>query len=143
MKLQIVNNDDESIEGFISLKIGEDFKTTLSQLVDNSCTEVLLLDILDTMEYEQSFEFLVNILKKIRSNGSIILRGVSSLSFSHSLLNGPIDSKQASGIIGNIRSIHDQRDVTNLLESNNFTVDTVRLSGVVYELKATRQMNAS
>lgn len=143
MKLQIVNNDDESIEGFISLKIGEDFKTTLSQLVDNSCTEVLLLDILDTMEYEQSFEFLVSVLKKIRSNGSIILRGVSSLSFAHSLLNGPIDSKQASGIIGNIRSIHDQRDVTNLLESNNFTVDTLRLSGVVYELKATRQTNAS
>jgi len=143
MKLQIVNNDDESIEGFISLKVGEDFKTTLSQLVDNSCTEVLLLDILDTMEYEQSFEFLVSILKKIRSSGSIILRGVSSLSFSHSLLNGPIDSKQASGIIGNIKSIHDQRDVINLLESNNFTVDTVRLNGVVYELKATRQTNVS
>jgi hypothetical protein len=143
MKLQIVNNDDESIDGFISLKVGEDFKTTLSQLIDNSCTEVLLLDILDTMEYEQSFEFLVSVLKKIRSSGSIILRGVSSLSFSHSLLNGPIDSKQASGIIGNIKSIHDQRDVINLLESNNFTVDTVRLNGVVYELKATRQTNVS
>jgi hypothetical protein len=143
MKLQIVNNDDESIEGFISLKVGEDFKTTLSQLVDNSCTEVLLLDILDTMEYEQSFEFLSGIFRKVRSSGSIILRGVSSLSFSHSLLNGPIDSKQASGIIGNIKSIHDQRDVINLLESNNFTVDTVRLSGVVYELKATRQTNVS
>jgi hypothetical protein len=143
MKLQIVNNDDESIDGFISLKIGEDFKTTLSQLIDNSCTEVLLLDILDTMEYEQSFEFLVSVLKKIRSNGSILLRGVSSLAFSHSLLNGPIDSKQASGIIGNIKSIHDQRDVINLLESNNFTVDTVRLNGVVYELKATRQTNVS
>lgn len=143
MKLQIVNNDDESIEGFISLKIGEDFKTTLSQLVDNSCTEVLLLDILDTIEYEQSFEFLVSVLKKIRSNGSIILRGVSSLAFSHSLLNGPIDSKQASGIISNIRSIRDQRDIINLLESNSFTVDTVRLSGIVYELKATRQTNAS
>lgn len=143
MKLQIVNNDDESIEGFVSFKVGDDFKTALSQLIDNSCTEVLLLDMLDTMEYDQSFEFLTGVLKKIRSNGSIILRGVSSLSFSHSLLNGPIDSKQASGIISNIRSIHDQRDVINLLESNNFTIDTVRLNGVVYELKATRQTNAS
>ena len=143
MKLQIINNDDESIEGFISLKIGEDFKTTLSQLVDNSCTEVLLLDILDTMEYEKSFAFLADVLKKIRSNGSIILRGVSSLAFSHSLLNGPIDSKQASGIIANINSIHDQKDVINLLESHNFTIDTVRLNGISYELKATRQTNVS
>jgi hypothetical protein len=143
MKLQIVNNDDESIEGFVSLKVGDDFKTALTQLIDNSCTEVLLLDILDTMEYGQSFEFLSGILRKVRSNGSIILRGVSSIAFSHSLLNGPIDSKQASGIIANIRSIHDQRDVINLLESNHFIIDTVRLNGVTYELKATRQTNVS
>jgi len=143
MKLQIVNSDDQSIEGFISLKVGEDFKTTLSQIVDNSCTEVLLLDILDTIEYEKSFEFLKIVLQKIRLNGSITLRGVSSLAFAHSLLNGPIDSKQASGIISNIHSIHDQRDVINLLESKNFTIDTVRLNGISYELKATRQTNAS
>jgi len=143
MKLQIVNSDDQSIEGFISLKVGEDFKTTLSQIVDNSCTEVLLLDILDTIEYEKSFEFLKIVLQKIRLNGSITLRGVSSLAFAHSLLNGPIDSKQASGIISNIDSIHDQRDVINLLESKNFTIDTVRLNGISYELKATRQTNAS
>jgi hypothetical protein len=143
MKLQIVNNDDESIEGFISLKVSKDFKTTLSQLVDSSCTEVLLLDILDTMEYEQSFEFLFYVLKKIRLNGSIVLRGISSIAFAHSLLNGPIDSKRASGIIDNIHSIHDQRDVINLLESNDFIVDTVRLNGVEYELKATRRTNVS
>jgi len=143
MKLQIVNSDDQSIEGFISLKVSEDFKTTLSQIVDNSCTEVLLLDILDTIEYEKSFEFLKIVLQKIRSNGSILLRGISSLAFAHSLLNGPIDSKHASGIISNIHSIHDQRDVINLLESKNFTIDTVRLNGISYELKATRQTNAS
>jgi len=143
MKLQIVRNDNDSIEGFVSLKVGEDFKTTLSQLVDHSCKEVLLLDILDTMEYDQSFEFLANVLQKIRLNGSITLRGISSLAFAHSLLNGPIDSKQASGIISNIHSIHDQRDVINVLESNNFTIDTVRLNGIAYELKATRQTNVS
>ena len=143
MKLQIVKNDDESIDGFISLKLGEDFKTTLSQLVDHSCTEVLLLDILDAMEYDQSFEFLAIVLQKIRLNGSIILRGVSSLVFANSLLNGIIDSKQASGIISNIHSIHDQRDVINLLESKNFTIDTVKLNGISYEVKATRQTNVS
>jgi hypothetical protein len=143
MKLQIVRNDNESIDGFVSLKVNEDFKTTLSQVIDHSCKEVLMLDILDTMEYDQSFELLVGVLQKIRLNGSITLRGISSISFAHSLLSGPIDSKQASGIISNIHSIHDQRDVINLLESNNFTIDTVRLSGVAYELKATRQTNVS
>jgi hypothetical protein len=143
MKLQIVRNDNESIEGFVSLKVGEDFKTTLSQLVDNSCTEVLLLDILDTMEYESSFEFLASVLNKIRLQGSIILRGISSLAFSHSLLHGPIDSKQASEIITNIKSIHDQRDVISILESHNFIIDTVRLHGVSYELRATRYNNVS
>lgn len=143
MKLQIVNNDNESIEGFVSLKVGENFKNTLSQLVDNSCTEVLLLDILDTMEYESSLEFLLNVIHKIRLQGSIMLRGISSLAFSHSLLNGPLDSKKASEIIANIKSIHDQRDVINLLESNNFIIDTVRLAGVSYEVQATRHNNAS
>jgi hypothetical protein len=36
MKLQIINNENESIEGFVSLKISENFQTTLSQIVNNS-----------------------------------------------------------------------------------------------------------
>jgi hypothetical protein len=139
MKLQIVHNDNESIEGFISLKISDNPKSDLSQIVNHSCTDILVLDIIDSFEYNQSFEFLSEVLSKIRLNGSLLLRGVSSLAFSHALLNGSIDSNKASNIISEIKSIHDQRDITTLLESNDFRIDTMRLNGVSYELKATRQ----
>lgn len=138
MKLQIVHDDNESIEGYISLTLSENSKSDLSKIVNNSCTEILLLDIIDSFEYDKSLEFLLDVLTKIRLNGSIILRGISSLAFSHALLNGSIDSNKASNIISNIKSIHDQRDVTELLEKNNFRIDTIRLNGVSYELKATR-----
>lgn len=143
MKLQIINNENESIEGFVSLKISENFKTTLSQIIDNSCTEILLLDILDTMDYEKSYEFLSQMIHKIRLNGSLILRGVSSIVLANSILNEKIDTKQASNIIANIQSFHDQRDIITLLEANDFIIDTIRLSGVNYELKATRRTNVS
>lgn len=138
MKLQIVHDDNESIEGYIALTISENSKSDLSQVVNNSCTEILLLDIIDSFAYDKSFEFLFDVLTKIRLNGSIILRGISSLAFSHALLNGSIDNSKASNIISEIKSIHDQRDITELLEKNNFRIDTIRLNGVSYELKATR-----
>ena len=143
MKLQIVKNDDESIDGFVSLKVGEDFKSTVSKIIDNSCTEILLLDILDSMDYDTSYEFLSHIIQKVRLNGSLLLRGVSSIVLASSMLNGQIETKQASNVIANINSIHDQRDIITMLEANDFVVDIVRLSGVTYELKATRRINVS
>jgi len=141
MKLQIINNENESIEGFISLKISENFQNTLSQIVDNSCAEILLLDILDTMDYDKSYEFLSQMIRKVRLNGSLILKGISSIVLASSIMNEKIDTKQASNMIANIRSVHDQRDIITMLEANDFIIDVVRISGVTYELKATRYKN--
>lgn len=138
MKIQIIKNDGESIDGFITLKLGNDTKLELSKIINNSCTEILLLDIIDLFEYNKSIELISDIVSKIRLNGSLILRGISSIAFSHSLLNGIIDSNRASEIISKIQSIHDHRDITSLLESHHFTIDTISLNGLSYELKATR-----
>lgn len=143
MKIQIVNDDKESIDGFITLKIGENPSSDLSKIIDNSCTELLALDVIDTISFDNALEFLSSLLRKIRLNGTIILKGVSSLTFSHALLNSSIDCEYASNIISNIKSIHDHRDIISLLETNNFTIDTVHLGGVSYEIKATRHTNVS
>lgn len=143
MKLQIIKNDDDSIEGFISIKVSENPETELSKIISNSCTEMLVLDIIDYFDYDKSISFLADLLSKIRLNGSILLRGISSVAFSHALFNGSLDCKKASDIIANIKSVHDQRDIIGYLEANNFSIDTVRLMGASYEIKATRHTNVS
>jgi hypothetical protein len=141
MKIQIVNDEAESIDGFIALKISDNPSSDLLKIIDNSCMELLAIDIIDSINFDKSLEFLSDLLGKIRLNGTIILKGVSSLAFSHALLNGSINCEYASDVISNIKSIHDHRDIINLLETNNFTVDTIYLGGVSYEIKATRHTN--
>ena len=143
MKIQIVNNDNESIDGFIALKISDNIKQDLGKIVDNSCTELLVLDVINSFKYNESIEFLLTLLKKVRINGNILLKGVSSLSLSNAILNELINSEEGSSVIENIKSIHDHRDIVNLLEANNFTVNTIMLGGVSYELGATRSKNVS
>lgn len=141
MKLQIIKNDDDAIEGFVSIKVSENPETDLSKVINNSCTEMLVLDVIDYFDYDKSISFLADVLSKIRLNGSILLKGVSSVAFSHAVFNGSLDCKQASDIIANIKSIHDQRDIIGYLEANKFTIDTVRTTGACYEIKATRHTN--
>ncbi|NBO99200.1 MAG: hypothetical protein EBU90_03610 [Proteobacteria bacterium] len=136
MKIQVVRSSEQEISGFLPLTLD---KKDLSNVIHNSCTEVLVLNTLNYLEFDEALTFLQALLKRIRLNGTITLTGVHLMSLVQNVSNEIIDSKIFSSIIADIKCVIDTRIIVQILESNNFVIDhLVMTDGNFYELKATR-----
>lgn len=137
MKLQIINNISDQLNGFTSITIAN--RQDIKNIVHNSCTQVFAARVLDTLEYKDALEFLSELLQRVRLSGSIILSGLDLISLGQNIANELIDSESASNAISNVKSITDTRIITKLLESNGFVLEyLLLLDQNYYEIKATR-----
>lgn len=138
MKLQIVNNESEVVNGYMHILIAN--KEDLKNIVHSSCTEVVAFNVLDKLEYKDALDFFIALLNRVRLNGCITLSSLNLISLGQNIISEEIDSENFSKLIENVKSIIDTRIIINLLESNNFIIDhLILLDRNYYELKATRQ----
>jgi hypothetical protein len=137
MKLQIIKNINDQLNGFTSITISQ--KDEIKNIIHSSCTEVFANRVLDELTYQEAIQFLVELMQRVRLGGNIILSGIDLISLGQNITNELIDSQSVSYIINNAKSIIDTRIITNLLESNGFVLEYLMLLDQnYYELKANR-----
>ena len=139
MRLLITADKESSLDGFQTLLVDdkESYKD-IDRVVDSSCTMIVVESAADNLEYEQAVELLTKTFRKVRLNGTVILRGVS---FDHVCGLYKANELNIEGVnkeLFKYKSVQDYRNIIYILDSNNFTVDTVTFQGLLYEIKAIR-----
>ena len=86
MKLLIINQQQDVIEGYqvVDLRVGID---QLDQIVNNSCTDVILTNCLDTLSKEDAKKVLSIAASKMRLGGEMSISGVELKSLCRYALN--------------------------------------------------------
>lgn len=138
MKVQIVGKQEDIIDGYYTISI--DKLENMATLINNSCTDIIALDVLDKLSYKDAFDLLMALLKKVRMNGRLVLGGIHLLSFAQGITNEAIDQEAINKIIETNKSIIDSRKICNILETQKFVIDTLKLYGHKYEILATRSL---
>lgn len=138
MKLQIVSSKETAlIDGYTHVKI-EDGKLDLSSIVNNSCVEILANGILDLFSLDQINQVVQAIVSKLRSGGSMVIGGTELDLFAALVNYKEVSLEAANNSIAEVSSMTRHKDVRDVLEQLNMKIFSITLTGVNYEIRATR-----
>lgn len=139
MRLLITAEKDSSLDGFETLLIEkEESYKNIDQVIDSSCTMIVLEGAADHLPYEQAVELVSKSFRKVRINGSIVVRGVNFGLVSSLYKSNEINIEIVNKELFKYKSAQDYKNIIYILENNNFTVDTTVFDGILYEIKAIR-----
>lgn len=139
MKLQLIKDQSESIEGFKTVLTTNFMPPSLNDVIDNSCENIIIGDVLDLYSQEVRNNVLVSIVKKLRLNGEVFVSGVEARSLCKMFSNNYLKTNNLSDIISNIGSIMELDEINNILESCGLEVETSKINGYKYEIRARRK----
>ena len=137
MKIQILRENQQAIENYTKIIVGDN-QIDLSSISDNECSFILANDVLDSFSIENIDQLIKSILMKLRINGSIVIGGTDMRLFCKNVTNGSVDTAQASRIIGVVQSMTVLNDIVNLIRSSGLNIESTQITGIHYEIKATR-----
>jgi hypothetical protein len=137
MKLQIITQDAEKIEGYTQVQC---FGTQLdlSSISDNECENILAGDVLDMYPIDTVGQVIQQLVKKLRIGGEIVLGGTECRVLAKHIVNGMITEQQASQIIAGKKSLLSVEIIKNALKTLGLNVLTTSISGIHCEVKAKR-----
>jgi len=137
MKLQIVNKNQEHIEGFtvITTKGSE---IDLSSVVDNQCELIFAPDVMDTFPVSSLQELVKGLISKLRLGGEIVLGGTDIRLFCKAVSNAQVPYGDASQMIGACSSMTTPDMTADLLKAFQLSVQNIHINGLHYEVKAKR-----
>lgn len=138
MRLLITADEESKLDGFDTLLVKKDKHEEIKNVVDSSCTFLVIEGAGDSLTYEQSVDLFTTSLRKIRINGDIIIRGISFDHLAGLYKSNEINIDIVNQEISKINSVQDYKNIIYILDNNGFTVNTVVFTGVMYEIKATR-----
>tara|TARA_B100000287_G_scaffold386976_1_gene395215 strand:+ start:837 stop:1262 length:426 start_codon:yes stop_codon:yes gene_type:complete len=138
MKLQIIEDDSQKIEGFETIFVNkQNPNLNLDNIPNNSCELIIAKGTLDNTE-DPSVS-LNKICSKLRSGGSVIVSGVELRCFFKNVINGITDEASASALIGKNLSLSTITSVKSGLRSLGLFVKTSTINGAFYEVTAERR----
>lgn len=135
MKLQIIEDESQKIEGFETIMTSQNLN--LDNVPDNSCEIIVAKQALDSTVSAQ--ESLGKICSKVRLGGSVVISGTELRCFFKNVINGMIDENSASVLVGKSLSLSSVDSVKNGLRSLGFFVKSSTINGVSYEITAERK----
>jgi hypothetical protein len=138
MRLLITADKDSSIDGFEKLLVEKDNYKDIEKVIDSSCTMIVLESAADCLPYEQAVDLVSGSFRKVRINGSLIIRGVSFDLLCSVYKSNEINIEIVNKELFKYKSAQDHKNIIYVLEHNNFTIDTVTFDGLLYEIKAIR-----
>jgi hypothetical protein len=142
MKVHIVGPGEEHVGGYQKVEVKEG-KVDLDIFSDNECLSILASDCLDLLDYEQLQLFVLKARQKLRINGSVVLGGTDIRLLSRFIINGSINTEDANKLLFNKRSCADLNFVRDMLSELGLKIVSTRISGVHYEIEATRESLAN
>jgi predicted SAM-dependent methyltransferase len=137
MKIHILKSDQKEIENYKRITVSDD-QINLSEISDNECSFILANDVLDSFSVENIGSLITSIIKKLRIKGAVVIGGTDIRLFSKNVINGTISGENAAKIIGSLRSMTTLNDTQNIIKSLGLNIDSTQISGIHYEIKATR-----
>ena len=137
MKIQILRENQQAIENYTKIIVGDN-QIDLSSISDNESSFILANDILDSFSVVNIDQLIKSIIKKLRINGSVVIGGTEMRLFCKNVLNGSINTGQASNIISLTQSMSTINDIVDLIKSSGLNIESTLIRGVHYEVKAKR-----
>lgn len=138
MKLNILKDTSKKIENYNNIIISED-NIDLSNIVDNSCEEILCFDSLDFVAYDKINQVIGSMLSKLRLNGSLIIVGTDIRSISRLVLNETISYEEFNKEIQDKKSLSSSDNIRKFLLYNSVIIESEILRGYKYEFRITRK----
>lgn len=138
MKIHIVQENEEHIQGYERVVISEE-GVELEKVSDNECTFILASGCLDAIKVESMEEFLIKLRQKMRMGSSISIGGTDLRVFCRAVVNGGISPQDASKVFSRNKSCSDVNYVSDLLQRLGLKINTTTISGVYYEIEASRE----
>jgi threonine dehydrogenase-like Zn-dependent dehydrogenase len=116
----------------------------IPDIVDGSCSEIRVGDLLDHVEYESQMTVLDTILSKVRYGGTVHFAGVDIYQIAHSLTFGVINSQKAIQTLfsNNHKSATCMSTLIDQLNSRGFTVATSEIYHQQYVISAKKFKHA-
>lgn len=136
MKLQIIANESQKIEGFETVWSKKDAELSLDDIPDNSCELILAKNTVD--ENVDRIKCLKSIASKVRMKGTVSVSGTDVLCLCKATICSTISTETCSSIMSNLNSIGTISDVKAALRSMGFTIVSSSIHGVNYEITAKR-----
>jgi len=138
MKLQIIEDESQKIEGFETVFLNQqNQQLNLDNIPDNSCELIITKNALDNTYNAK--ESLAKICSKLRIGGSVVVSGVELRCFFKNVINGIVNEESASALVGKNLSISTIGSVKEFLRSLNLFIKSSTINGVVYEVTAERR----
>ena len=137
MKVHVVTTKEEHVGGYERVEVSNG-QIDLEKFSDNECMHILASDALDELGYEDVKKFLTTVRKKLRMQGSAVVGGVDIRLLSRHIINGSINTEQANQTLFNKKSCHDVNLVSSILSDLGLNIISTRISGIHYEIEASR-----
>lgn len=138
MKLQILTNPKEEIKGYKTYNLGQ-INLISEEVADNECESIIASNTLNLFSEQEVVNFLNLLVGKLRIGGELVVSGIEQRLLCKNILLGTIDQTTVNQIILQSRSIVDQELVNQFLQSVNLQIEHSKISGITYEIRATRK----
>ena len=110
----------------------------LDQCADNECSLILAPDCLDYFGFNEVQSFLIKARSKMRLKSKLVVGGTDIRLLSRLVIDGSIGTEEANQILFTKKSCGDINIVTDILKHVGLKILTTKISGIHYEIEATR-----
>lgn len=132
-----VTKDDSKIENFTNIKL-ENVAQDMQDIIDNSCEDIVLNDVVDFVPYDSVVKFLQLVVSKLRTNGRIVITGTELGLVSRGVINGDISPEKYSLHMAGRLSSNFMYIIVDSLTKLGVKTQIANTKGIVYEIIATR-----
>jgi hypothetical protein len=137
MKIQILNDISDCIDGYNPVFLNDGDLNI--DAPNNSISNILMIDVIEQIPYENIDKIIKKIRTLLRINGSVTITGIEVNCMCRDLINKNINCATFNGILHNRKSIYDCSELADKLNDVGIQVERVTLKGSTYELHAIRQ----
>jgi predicted DNA-binding protein (UPF0278 family) len=142
MKIYITENLDKAIENYklVPILYG---KLDMYSIPNNSATEIVAVDAVDSIPSEFLTDFISSIRQKMRIGSKLIVGGIELSAISRDVVNGKISTKDYNELIFSKKGVYRSRDIIDLLQQADLSVEQASIKGYQYEITAIRPQSTN
>jgi hypothetical protein len=137
MKLHVVTKEEKHIEGHERIEVSTE-GVNLDQYAENECSLILAPDCLDYFGFNEVQSFLIQARSKMRMKSKLVIGGTDIRLLSRLVIDGSIGTEEANQILFTKKSCADINTVTGILQHVGLKILTTKISGIHYEIEASR-----
>jgi hypothetical protein len=138
MKIHITENVNSAIQGFTLVPIVYG-RLDLGAVTDNSATQIVAIDAIDSVPSQMLVKFLQDVVSKMRLGCVAIFGGIELDMLARGIVTRDVNSENFNNLVYSKKSVYRNSDITNILTGLGLSIEKVLIQGIGYEITATRK----